>query len=45
MPDLIRLERYEPRAWSRRKRAIREFVLVKFNRAMMGDRKPAPWLD
>jgi hypothetical protein len=26
IPDLIRLERYERRAWSRQKRAIQEFV-------------------
>ena len=30
--DLIRLERYERRAWSRRKRAIREFVALRFDR-------------
>jgi hypothetical protein len=30
IPDLIRLERYERRAWSRHKRAIREFGLIKF---------------
>ena len=29
MPDLDRLARYERRAWSRRKRAIREFVQIK----------------
>jgi hypothetical protein len=29
MPDLERLARYERRAWSRRKRAIREFVEIK----------------
>ena len=36
IPDLIRLERYERRAWSRQKRAIQEFVLMKFARAMAG---------
>ena len=41
IPDLIRLERYERRAWSRQKRAIREFVLIRFNRAMMAARQPA----
>jgi len=25
-PDLKRLERYERRSWSRRKRAIRDFI-------------------
>jgi hypothetical protein len=33
IPDLIRLERYERRARSRRKRAIREFVLIQFSRS------------
>jgi hypothetical protein len=28
-PDLIRLERYERRAWSRRKRAINRFIEIK----------------
>lgn len=36
IPDLIRLERYERRAWSRQKQAIQEFVLMKFARAMAG---------
>jgi hypothetical protein len=39
VPDLIRLERYERRAWSRHKRAIHEFVLIKFTRAMMAGRR------
>jgi hypothetical protein len=30
LPDLKRLERYERRAWSRRKRAIRDFIEIKF---------------
>jgi hypothetical protein len=30
--DLIRLERYERRAWSRQKRAIREFIALRFDR-------------
>jgi hypothetical protein len=34
VPDLVRLERYERRAWSRQQRAIQEFVLLKFSRAM-----------
>jgi hypothetical protein len=29
MPDLARLERYESRAWSRQKRAFREFIRIK----------------
>jgi len=33
IPDLIRLERYERRAWPRHKRAIREFGRIKFNRS------------
>src|SRR5215469_11503529 len=32
IPDLIRLERYERRAWSRQQRAIREFLNIKFRR-------------
>jgi len=32
IPDLIRLERYERRAWSRQKRAIREFIALHFDR-------------
>jgi hypothetical protein len=32
-PDLIRLDRYERRAWSRQKRAIREFMNMKLMRA------------
>jgi hypothetical protein len=31
IPDLIRLERYERRAWLRHKRAIREFGLIKIH--------------
>jgi len=34
IPDLIRLERYDRRAWSRQKRAIQQFVLIRFTRAM-----------
>lgn len=34
IPDLIRLDRYDCRAWSRQKRAIQQFVLIRFNRAM-----------
>jgi hypothetical protein len=29
MPDLAKLERYERRAWSRQKRAVRDFVAMK----------------
>jgi hypothetical protein len=32
MPDLIRLDRYVRRAWSRQRRAIREFLNLKFTR-------------
>jgi len=32
IPDLLRLERYERRAWSRQQRAIREFLNIKFTR-------------
>ena len=28
-PDLVRLDRYECRAWSRQKRAIQEFMMIK----------------
>ena len=28
-PDLVRLDRYERRAWSRQKRAIEEFMMIK----------------
>ncbi len=38
VPDLIRLERYERRAWSRQRRAIREFLNLKFARKLL----PAP---
>jgi hypothetical protein len=39
IPDLIRMERYERRAWSRHKRAIREFVLIKFQRQYLTGRQ------
>jgi len=39
IPDLIRLERYERRAWSRQKRAIQQLVLIKFARAMVAGRQ------
>jgi hypothetical protein len=32
IPDLIRLERYARRAWSRQQRAIREFMNIQFRR-------------
>ena len=28
-PDLVRLDRYEHRAWSRQKRALQEFMVIK----------------
>jgi hypothetical protein len=40
IPDLIRLERYERRAWSRHKRAIREFGLIKFHQHYVAARQP-----
>ncbi len=42
IPDLIRLERYERRAWSRQQRAIREFLNIQFTRNLvqMGERGP-----
>jgi hypothetical protein len=39
IPDLIRLERYERRAWSRQKQAIQQLVLIKFARAMAAARQ------
>ena len=39
IPDLIRLERYERRAWSRHKRAIREFGLIKFHQRYVAGRR------
>jgi hypothetical protein len=41
VPDLIRLERYERRAWSRQRRAIREFLNLKFARKLL----PAPAVE
>jgi hypothetical protein len=38
IPDLIRLERYERRAWSRHRRAIREFGLIKFHQDYVAGR-------
>ena len=35
IPDLIRLERYERRAWSRQRRAICEFLNIKFTRNLV----------
>ena len=32
MPDLERLARYDRRAWSRRKRAMRNFMAIKIRR-------------
>jgi hypothetical protein len=36
LPDLMRLNRYERRAWSRRKRAMREFMRIKSSEAFAG---------
>jgi hypothetical protein len=38
-PDLIRLDRYERRAWSRQKRAIRNFMNMKLMRAIDAPRR------
>jgi hypothetical protein len=38
-PDLIRLDRYERRAWSRQKRAIRDFMNMKWMRAINTPRR------
>jgi hypothetical protein len=38
MPDLERLARYERRAWSRRKQAVRAFIAIKPMNAC-GDRE------
>jgi len=40
-PDLIRLDRYERRAWSRQKRAIRSFMNLK----LMSDMNPVATSD
>jgi hypothetical protein len=40
VPDLLRLHRYERRAWSRQKRAIRGFMNIKI-RLGMADAKPS----
>jgi len=47
IPDLIRLERYKRRAWSRQKRAIREYLNLKFTQtyfkvSVRQSRKGAP---
>jgi hypothetical protein len=39
-PDLVRLDRYECRAWSRQKRAIQEFMMIKAE-ARSAQRMPA----
>jgi hypothetical protein len=39
-PDLIRLDRYERRAWSRQKRAIGDFMNMKLMRAIHAPRRP-----
>jgi hypothetical protein len=39
-PDLTRLDRYERRAWSRQKRAIRDFMNMKLMRAIDAPRRP-----
>ena len=38
-PDLIRLDRYERRAWSRQMRAFRDFMNMKLMRAMDAPRR------
>ena len=38
-PDLIRLDRYERRAWSRQKRVIRDFMNMKLMRAIDAPRR------
>jgi hypothetical protein len=35
IPDLIRLERYERRAWSRQQRAIRSFLNINITRNLL----------
>ena len=40
IPDLVRLEHYERRAWSRHKRAIQQFVLIKFHQRYVAGRQP-----
>jgi hypothetical protein len=42
VPDLVRLERYERRAWSRHKRAIRTFANMKLMRALNATSHPQP---
>jgi hypothetical protein len=39
VPDLIRLDRYERRAYSRQKRAIRNFMNMKLKRAIDASRR------
>ena len=34
VPDLVRLDRYEQRAWSRQKRAIRQLACMKLERRL-----------
>jgi predicted PhzF superfamily epimerase YddE/YHI9 len=38
--DLIRLGRYERRAWSRQKRSIRDFMRIKASRVAQGSTRP-----
>ncbi len=38
IPDLLRLERYERRAWARQKRAMREFLNLKFTETLIKQR-------
>jgi hypothetical protein len=44
-PDLIRLERYYRRTWSRQKRAIRTFAKMKSTRAVADTAHPPPGLQ
>jgi hypothetical protein len=39
-PDLIRLDRYERRAWSRQKRAIRDFMNITLMRRIANSMAP-----
>lgn len=40
IPDLIRLERYDRRAWSQQKRAVREFIAIRVTRDLGVQHQP-----
>ena len=40
IPDLIRLERYERRAWARHKRAMLDFLNLKFTKSLIAEKRP-----